>query len=424
MTNEQMFIEWANKHGIIQKAEGGIIDISTVNFGGIIPVPLVEQLISLTRTQSQWMGSIDTRIRTRQSGQIPVVDWNEPATEYVGRNDGTKVTTNPPTKMLPYNCKKFKSEFYVTTEELREAIQGGIENFEQKMTEDWATQLGNDVATFVMQGDTSLNTSTRMNRLLRAVNGVDIQTASLANVFNAAGAKFGQGIFGAMLDYMPDRFANDGGLRWLFNRRVNTQWHNSLTNVNTTERMRSTLGDQALTTEIMVPPLGISQLIVPQIQANKGPVALNPTSAAVSGNGIVFVLTTMIPSQIATVALGVNRKIRITYLPSGLSETIKAVDNTTLQVTTVGKLGQSTVSTTATDYTVQIADETDLYLANPKGIVLVYCNEWRTYREFNKDFDRFEVTTYFESDVIVPIPETIVKFTRVQIPAIETWTAA
>jgi len=423
MTQEQIFALWAERNGIVQKTEGVVIDLSNTNFGGILPVPLVENLISLTRNQSQWMGSIDTRTRARQSGEIPIVDWNEPATEMVGRNDGTKVTTQPPTRMVPYSCVKFKSEFYVTTEELREAIAGGIENFETKMTEDWATQLGNDMATLVMNGDKTLDTSSRTNRLLRAVNGVDIQTNAGANVFDAAGKAFGQGIFSAMIDYMPERFAEDPGLQWLFNRRTNLQWHSSLTNVNTTERMRSALGDQVISSVQMVPPMGISQIIVPQVSARKGPVPIAPTSAAASGNGILVVLTTMVTAAyVATAAAGDTRKIKIVYKPTGKSEVVAAINNGgTLQVTTVGKLGQDTVSTTASEYTVTLADETDIYLMNPKGIVLVYCNEWRSFRAFNKDYDRFEVTTYLEADLVVPIPETIVKFKRVLVPHISTW---
>ena len=422
MTNEQLFAQWANKNNIIEKAEGGIIDISNTNFGGIIPAPLVEQLISLTRSESTWMSAIDTRTRTRQSGTIPVTNWNEPATEYVGRNDGTKVTTQPPTWMVPYVCKKFKSEFYVTPEELREAVAAGIENFEDKMLTDWATQLGNDMALLTMQGDSTKGTGTRTDRLLRATNGVDVSTDTGANIYDAAGKAFGQGIFDAMIDYMPDRYANDGGLRWLFNRRVNTHWHSTLTNTNTTERMRSALGDTVLTSQVMVPPLGIPQLIVPQIPNNGGPTPIAPTSLSSSGAGIDLVLTTLVTaSYVATAALGVGRKFKVTYLPTGISETVLGTLNTTLRAVTTGTLGQSTVDTSAANYTVTLADETTIYLLNPKGIVLVYCNEWRSYREYNKDFDRFEITTYVEADVVVPIPDTIVKFKRVKIAPIETW---
>lgn len=421
MDNMELFNNWANKHGI-NKAEGGIIDLSTVNFGGIVPRPLVEKLISLTRNQSTWLSSISTHIKTRFSGQVPILDYNEPVTEHVGRNDGTKVTTSPPTSMVPYACKKFKSEFYVTTEELREAAQAGIDNFEQKMLTDWATQLGNDVALLAMQGDDSLDSSSRKNRLLRAIDGVDKITNAGANVFNAEGTAFGQGMFQAMLDYMPDRFADDINLHWMFNRRVNTHWHGSLTNVNTTERMRSALGDQALITEINVPPLGIPQLIIPQIKNNNGPDPIAPTSMSASGAGIDVVLTTLITAELVEdAAAGVGRKFKVTYIPSGMSETVLGTLDTTLRAVTIGKLGQSTVSTTAGDYEVSLADETEVYLCNPKTINLIYCNEWRTYRQFNKDYDRFEVTTYFEADMLVPTPSTMVKFRRVRVSPTTTW---
>lgn len=424
MTNEQIFTDWCNRHGIVQKAEGELLDLSTVSFGGLLPVPLVENLISLTRNQSAWLSAIDTRVRGRQSGNIPITRLNEPVTEHVGRNDGTKILTTPVTRTVPYNCKKFKSELYITTEELREAVQGGISNFEQTMMNDWTTQLANDVARLVMQSDTDLDSSTRLNRLLNACDGAYKLLRAGANVMDAEGAAFDQGIFAAMLDYMPDEFSEDPGWRWWFNRRVNTNWHNTLTNVNTTERMRSQLGDQALTTEIMVPPLGISQLIVPQIVNTHGVApAIAPTSAADGGSSnIVFVLTTLITrGDVATVAAGVGRKFIVTYLPTGMSEVITGYDDTTLKAATVGLLGQTTLDTTAANYTVRLYDETELYLGNPKNVVLVYCNEWRTYREFNKDYDRWEVTTYFEADVLVPTPELVVMFERVKVTPITSW---
>lgn len=423
--NKDIFVEWANRQGI-RKAEGGIADLSTVNFGGILPRSLVWRLISLTRNQNAWLGATSTIMRDRQAGTIPVVDWNEPVTEHVGRNDGTKVTTEPPTWNVVYSCKKFKTEWYVTYEELREAVAAGIDNFEQQMLSDWGTALGNDIARIVMQGDKTLDATTRLNRLLRACDGVDIATEAGSNIFDAQGKAFGQGIFAAMLDKMPDRYAEDGGLMWLFNRRVNTLWHDSLTNVNTTERMRSNLGDQALTSQAVVPPLGISQLIVPQISRAKGPAPIAPTAVVDDGDGSATItLTSLVGAtkQIDTVANGVGRKILVTYLPTGLTETLTAYDDGgTLKVATNGSLGQTTISTTASEYTVRVADETDLYLMNPKSIYQVYCSEFRSTRTYNKDFDRFEITTYFEMDIVVPIQVSIVKFKRVTAPPIETWT--
>jgi hypothetical protein len=422
MDPRRAFEDFSSKMGI-NKSDGGIIDTSGVNFGSLIPTPLVEQLISLTRAQNQWLGAIDTRTRGRASGTIPVTDWNEPVTEGVGENDGTKVTTKPLTWTVPYACKKFKSEFYVTYEELREAMEAGIENFEQKMLADWTTALGNDIADLCINGDKTLPASSRRNRLLRMVDGLHKQTISRANVYNATGTAFGMGIFASMLDYMPDRFINDGGLKWMFNRRINNIWHNSLTNVSTTEKMRSSLGDQALTSPQEVYPLGIQQLIVNQMSKTSGPTAIAPTSvAAESTTGCNLVLTTLVTAAyVATAAAGVGRRFLVTNVVTGQTEVVIGTLDTTLRAVTTTKLGQETVSTSAADYLVTLADETDLYLMNPKAAVLVYCKEWRSFREYNKDYDRFEVTTYFEADFLVPIPDVIVRYTRVKAPSITTW---
>jgi len=406
----------------IQKDAGGVLSLDTANFDALMPRQAVEELISLTRNQNEWLSQLSTYQRQQSAGTVPVMDLNEPVTEYVGENDGTKVTTRPETRRVSYACKKFKSEWYVTYEDLMEAAAAGISNFEAKLTQDFATAIGNDLANIVVNGDTTLNPNTRTNRMLRAVDGLR-KKADSGNVFNAASKTFGQGIFAAMEDLMPDRFANDPNLQWLYNRRVETNWNNSLTNVNTTERMRSALGDRALTSQIMTPPLGRRQNIIPQLSSSMGLAGIAPTSVSDETTYIQAVLTTLVTAaHIPTAALGVGRKFKITLVATGAYEICTGFLDTTLRINTTGLLGQSSVSTTASDYTVEVYDETELYLCNPKSIIVVHCMEMRSYRQYNKDYDRWEITTYHMEDVLVPVPESIVKFKRVAVPPIETWT--
>ena len=318
--DKQILDDFAAKYNI-QKTEGGVIETGNTTFDGMIPLPLVNQIISLTRKQSQWLEAINTITRNRATGNIPVIDYNEPVTEGVGENEGTKVTHRPPTRKATYACKKFKSEFYITTEELREAREAGIP-LEEKALTDWATQLGNDVARIVMQSNTALDTSTRENRMLRMVNGVDKVTTAGANVYDAQGKAWGVGMYDAMVDYMPDRFAEDPNLQWMYNRRVNNLWYSALN-----DRL-TRLGDSALTTQSMYAPLGIKPNIVPQIKNNTGPTAIAPTSVSATGE---VVLTTWITADagMADVAAGVGRKFIIVYLLSGLSETLTAYEDTT-----------------------------------------------------------------------------------------------
>lgn len=418
MSNEEilrMSETFFKKHNIT-KAEGGVIDLSNTNFGGILPRPMVEQMIGLTRKQNEWLSSINSVTRKGSTGNVPVFDFSEPGMEHVGENEGTPITNRPRTWNAPYACKKFRSDFYITTEELQEAAAAGMSAFETKMVGDWTKQLGNDVANCSINGDKSLGDETRLNRMLRGINGIKIQMAS-GNVTDAEGQAWGQGIYDAMLDSMPDKYADDGGLRWLFNRRVNTNWEASLTNVNTTERTRSALGDAVLTQTIKVPPLGIPQIIVPQISAHYGTVG---TPDAVTDN--TGSITFRVNDILVDTTDSTGRKVKVVYIPTGTSEvaTVAYVSSDNV-ITTAGTLGQTTVSTTTTDYSIQIFDETDLYLTNPKTITMVMCSDWRSYREFNKNYDRFEITTYIQFDIIVPTPEVSVMFNRVRVTPIETW---
>jgi hypothetical protein len=417
MKNQELqkyFDDWAASHGI-NKGEG-VITVSDADFGGLLPKPVVEELIDMTRSQSRWLGSIRTLRRTASTGTFPILDLNEPVTEYVGENDGTTVTNKPNTSRTDYACKKFRSDLYITTEDLQEAAAAGLPEFEQKVTAAWATQLGNDIATLVMQGDSSLLPTTRLNKLLRGADGIDKITSASSIVYDAAGKAFDQGIFAAMLDMLPERYAEDPGLKWMFNRRTNLKWKNSLTNVSTTERTRSILGDQVLTTFEDVPPLGVPQLIVPQITSTQGGTPIAPDTVAGTTE-----VTATVPTLLPNTTNSAGRKVKITCVDTGVSEictvTYPGSVNT---IVTAGKLGQATVSGTASHYTVVIYDYTSLYLQNPLLYTLIYCYDWRSYREFNKDFDRYEVTTYFQMAFKIPTPEVIVKFKNVRVTPI-TW---
>lgn len=409
------------KMGIVQK-DDGVIDTST-NFGGYLPVSAARELINLTVSKSGWLQACNNITRAANSGTVLVRKLSENVSEFVGENEGTPISKKPTTWQKPYTCKKAKSDLIITTEELKAAMDGGIDAFEQKMREDFAVAVGNDIADVVVNGDTSLDSLTSRNRLRRGVNGFRKQLAS-ANVHDAEGKAWGQGIWSAIQKKMPEEHRTDPNLNWLYNDMVDIEWHKSLTNVNTTEHMRSSLSDRVISTEIKVPPLGKPQLVLPQLASNYGPAAIAPTSVVDDADGTATVtLTTMVTAgQFATAAAADGRQVKVTYKPTGKSETLAATNNSgTLELYTVGTLGQETISTTASEYTVQIVDETELYYMNPKGIYVIMSEEIRSFSEFNKDYDRIEVTTYYHIDVLVPVLEDKVKFERVTIPNTITW---
>jgi len=122
--------------------------------------------------------------------------------------------------------------------------------------------------------------------------------------------------------------------------------------------------------------------------------------------------------HVATAALGVGRRFRVTNLTTGLSEVCVGYLDTTLRIITTGVLGQTTISTTASDYTVCLCDETDIYHLNPAGITIVDCYEMMAFRINEPDFLRVRFLTYFYMDVLIPNPDAIVKLKRVAVTPI------
>jgi hypothetical protein len=399
----------------IGKADPGVISVADSNFGNLLPRQTVEALIDLTRKQNQWLTQINTVIRSQAAGTIPILNINQPVSRYVGENEGTKVPHKPETRRANYACKKIKSEWYVTREEVREALAAGIDQFEQKMRELFATAIGNDIANLVTNGDTSLSTNTPEELLLRAANGFRKQMETGGNTHDAAGKIWDKEIFPAMLDNLPSKYLSDPNLHWLYNDYVEITFIKTLTD------RATVLGDQSLTQAVNIRPWGKPRLIIPQLQANYGPAPLAPTSAA-GTTAITFVLTTLVTAgYVASAAAGVGRKFIVTCMTTGVSEVCTGVLNTTLNIVTLGTLGQTVVSTTASDYTVTLYDETEQYLINPKAITLIQCTDMFATREYNKDYDRFETTLYHELDVLVPTPEVGVKFKRIQRIPVGAW---
>ena len=291
----------------INKAAQGVIDTS-VNYGGFLPRSSVIELLNQTRKDNDWLNSITNMTRQTPSGTFLVQKLSEPVTEGVGENEGKEITSKPETYQVEYTCRKYRSDIFITTEQLQEAAAGGIQNFESQTRSDFAKALGNDLADLTMNSDNSLDSSTRRNRLLRMTDGVR-KRMNGANVHDAQGQAWGQGIFSAMQKALPSIYRNDPGLNYMYNPNVEIEWTKSLTNTNTTERTRSALGDRAISSMAVVPPLGKRQLIISQIGDDEGPAPIAPTSITDDTDGTMTIdLTTMVTASYFATAAAVLAK--------------------------------------------------------------------------------------------------------------------
>lgn len=419
MTNQEAIKQveqLLDRYGIT-KAEGNI-DLSTVNFGGVMPRQQVEQLISLTRAKGGWLGQLQSFIRQGKAGTVPVTKIGEPVTEGVGEGEQTPITSVPTNWNVPYNCKKFRIDWNVTLEDLREAQVAGIANFEATLSNDFATAMANDKADIIWNSSIALGTATRRDRMLRMIDGVLVKTDT-GNVKNCLGKAFTNGIFPAMIDDVLSDYKSDPGMRFLYGQRIENLWRLSLTNVASPTSTRSALGDTIMTSEAVTLPFGKPQTVIPQMSDEGGITPVAPTAVTDNTTTITFRVATLLAD--ATDSTG--RRVKVVYKASGKSEVCTVARNGSSQnvITTTTLLGQNPgVSVTVGDYTITTADETQVILGNPKGIVVVDCDQVRSYRVFNPKAERWEITTFYEMDVLVPAPEVFTKYTRVQAPRI-TW---
>ena len=64
-----------------------------------------------------------------------------------------------------------------------------------------------------------------------------------------------------------------------------------------------------------------------------------------------------------------------------------------------------TISTTASDYTLDVADCTPVVLTNPRNLVLVICDKVRAYMKFEQEWERWRIDVFMELDFRVVNPD-------------------
>jgi hypothetical protein len=67
-------------------------------------------------------------------------------------------------------------------------------------------------------------------------------------------------------------------------------------------------------------------------------------------------------------------------------------------INTVGTLGQAVVSTSASDYLIDVADTAAVMLSNPANFYLVICDQIRAYRKFEQENERYRIDVFYEAD--------------------------
>lgn len=360
----------------------------------------VQQLVDLTVNQSQWLGACSVKLVNGKSGELPRLNIGDIVTEGVEENGGETVSTHPDTDNIEYSTRKFKATWFVTREAIREAMASGESNFDGKMQAAFAKAMGNDLARVALRGDTTLDTSSRENRLLRRRDGwLKRLRASANRVTTDRGEAWAMDAFWRALADMPEIYRDDSELRWLMPSILDTKWQEL---VAAYAAQGSTLGERALTQRNRITPTGIPQLITPQIPTDAGfaitdSATADPDTVVDDGDGTI---TLTVDTALGGAAAGnAGRRVRVTYEGTGESEVCTVTwEGGANKVHTTGSLGQGTISTTASAYTLDLADLTSFILTNPKNLVVVMCDQVRAYRKFEQEHERWRVDVYYEAD--------------------------
>ena len=218
---------------------------ATLQTGDFMNRTQVERLVDLTVGQSGWLSLVTTRTRNQRAGEIPRIEITDVVTEGVAENAMATITTHPDTDNVPYTCTKYQATWYMTIEDVREAAAAGERDFEKKVRKAFAKAMGNDMARAALRGDTTLDSSTRLNRLLRQNDGWirQIRDNSGNRATTTRGSAFARGVFPSLLASLPETFRDDPDLKWFLTGLLDLEWTDTLAGYS--GGAGSALGDEA-----------------------------------------------------------------------------------------------------------------------------------------------------------------------------------
>lgn len=358
----------------------------------------VEALVDLTVSQSAWLSAVTVKTRSQRSGTIPRLVLNDVVTEGVPENGGRTVATSPDTDEIHYEAAKYQATWYLTLEDIGEARAAGEADFDGKIRRAFAKAMSNDMARAFLNGDRTLDNSTRLNRLLRQRDGVLVHARNRGHYLQTTrGSRWSRNLYPAMKRRLPAIYKDDPNLRWLIAPELDEDYTNSLQSLD-----GSALRDQALIERRRYAPMGIPPIVVPQWPTDQGFATL--TGSAVAADAVADdgdgTLTATVDALFGGYdAEHAGRMVRITHVDTRETEVLEVIDDgAKLVIRSTGSLGQAAISTTPADYTLDLADCSGAMLTNPANLFMVLCRQIRAYRKFEQEAERWRVDVYYEAD--------------------------
>lgn len=376
----------------------------------------VTKFIDGVINQSAWMKKISSYRAQDAKLEVPRLQFDQPVLEWVGVNRArVSGPQTPVPDMVSFDLKKANVEVSIPRETLLQARRqygGSTQEFSDALLAMIAKETGNNLGHAIIRGDTTLSANTAWNRCLRGIDGIikkaKASGTSLIPAGSSIGAAYAHSLWRTMHMKLPVQYRNMVGMEWLCSSGIENSWMYGLDNAgNVGGTLGSPLGDVPVTQLKALPPLGRPMTVIPQMldDDDGGIASQNPDAVTSPSSNVHCHLNTLLG---ATSAAG--RGVRVTCRATQDSEDcIVQWDGTNNNITTLGDLGQDTISTTTTDYDVKIADMSNVILTHPKNIAMaIRDNNIVVIRTYNKNYDRFEFTLFLEADVNIQIPEAVV----------------
>lgn len=373
----------------------------------------VDTVVDLIANNSLWTAQLGFSTASRQGGKAAKATADGVVLQPGGEN---KKPTSEPYKDVwshtKFQTEKLTGQLAITREDMRKAAEAGI-TMAEFILRRAAKIIANDFALLNLRGNSSIAVVDRETNLLSVNDGIlKLTRDNSPHVLYpsvAEGKAWHLDLYDEMIDVFPDRFAHDDALAWFHSRSSDSALSRSFRNVNpliTGGSQGSPLGDRVLQMRVSPGIHGIIPTIVPQMpnDQNGQPGAVAPTAVSGAGGDVTATVTSLgAASSIA------GRKVKVTMLTTGQSAIGTVFDDAgTDKVTITGSMGQGTISTTAGDYTIELADLTSVMLTNPGNFHVILYDKIRAYQRFDEEAERFVVTIHVEHDIVLHEPEAVV----------------
>ena len=437
------------------------INTGAMSSGGQLNPEQQKQFITLVKKFSVLLPLSRFVEMPRPMMDIDLLMVGEPVTESVDEGTDTGNLSRAKFKRLTLAAKKVRTAWNITTE----ALQGNIEqnDFEGTVMNVMVERIATDLESMALNGDTTLDSSTPLNRLHRRLDGF-LKLANDGHVLNINGGTITKGVFSAMKRTMPKQYKNDPGLRWIIGDSLAVDWADAVSD-------RGTITGDAALQGLELQPFGTPMLKVPLIPDDLpitldiavaaqvtggmfGPFEINATNDTmvlnIDGNGATTITLphgTLHPTEVinqinrALVADGNyglayesfasdNRmgQIRLESPVKGAASSIVigpvAVDSeayTTLGFAPTPAPGDPTVplapitheGSDAGDVT-QAQEGSTILLLNPKNLVWGIVDGTRIFTEFNKNTDQIESIVFNQVDCAIENVDAVVKAVNIR----------